>query len=212
YCSFSACFCTLQASMPDDPKKCKAVIHLKGGYQLSGNIELPHVNSVSVLLQNGHNEETINSEQIEYIDAWSDTSPADSPVRFIYSPTYEFKSIKSETTELNNQSKWMVCLLNLGAICLYMVAQQYDLNIHEVLTIENIGKAMLPNHWLYLQRPEETYPTRISLSPNSGYGSNQHFRVAGAKYFSDHPELAEKITKTEFTNDTLVEALLFYVN
>ncbi|MCD7935908.1 MAG: hypothetical protein LUG98_03530, partial [Tannerellaceae bacterium] len=189
----------------------KVIVYTIGGREYTGEMVLPYINSLSVDLINGDHTETFDARHIEYIKAWR---PGDSPqnaARLVFSPTYEYKSIRNEESELSNQQKWLLCILEMENISLYIASQQYDLKRYATDFIQATGGSSLPpNLWLYVKKEGETYPTRITLSPNSGYGSNQHFRAVGARYFEACPELAAMIEEGKFTNEQIIEAVLFY--
>jgi len=202
----------LSASNPvEQQQRSNVIVHTIGGQEYKGEMELPYINSLSVDLHNGKSKETFNAKHIDHIMAWR---PGDSPTnasRLVFTPTYEYKSIRNETADLNNQQKWLLCILELDNLSLYIASQQYDLKRYSTDFSHAMGGSSLPpNLWLYVRKEGETYPTRITLSPNSGYGSNQHFRAAGARYFEDCPELSAMIDKGDFTNEQIIEAVLFY--
>lgn len=203
----------LLASYPagQQQQRSKVIVHTIADKEYTGEMVLPYVNSLSVDLYNGNHKETFNANHIEYILAWRPGDLPQNALRLIFSPTYEYKSIRNETSDLNKQPKWLLNILEMENISLYIASQQYDLDRFTTDFTQAIAGSSLPaNLWLYVKKEGETYPTRITLTPNSGYGSNQHFRAAGARYFEDCPELSELIKNGDFTNEQILEVVLFY--
>ncbi|MCD8177941.1 MAG: hypothetical protein LUE98_11170 [Tannerellaceae bacterium] len=207
---FQLTICMANASLSDDLEKVNAEIRTKSGIVYKGEITMPYVNSESIDLFIGNVKQTIKSSDIEEMRTWKKGARENSAVKLVYQPSFEYKSIRDEKPEVNDQPKWMVSLVDLENLELFMISQQYNINQHYSRPVDYLMEGIAPNLWVYVQRPDELYPTRISLSPGSGYGSNQHFRAVGAKYFQDCEELSDKIQNGEITNDSLIDAILFY--
>ncbi|MCD8042088.1 MAG: hypothetical protein LUH10_03405 [Tannerellaceae bacterium] len=202
--------CVANASLTYDSEKVNAEIRTKSGIVYKGEITMPNVNSEFIEIFAGNNKQTIRSLDIEEVRAWKKDTKDNSSVSLVYLPSYEYKSIRDQKPELNEQPKWMICLVDLDNLELYIVSQQYNINHYYTRPVDYLMEAISPNLWLYVKRSDEIYPSRISLSPGSGYGSNQHFRAVGAKYFADCEELSEKISNGDITNDSFMDAILFY--
>lgn len=200
------------ASLPQYQDRANVAVLDRNGKQFRGEMILPYVNSVSVDVLNGNAKQTFKSSDITEIRAWKKGNPERTAIRLVYSPSYEYKSIKDELPDLVKQAKWMISLLELENIKVYMVSQQYDPSDYYSNSPEGLTEKLPPNHWIYVIREGEKYPTRISLSPNSGMGSNQHFRAVSLKYFQDCPELCERITEGQITNQQIIDAVIFYNN
>ncbi len=199
------------------PNPLRGKVYMKDGSVRMGMIGVPSPTTKTVGLVPAGQDKTVKlaSQDVSYIEVWHEKAGEDKASKLMFTSWIELD--KKGNKKMSKKKIWMINMVGLPYIAAFATGEGYlvhsDGSASTYTSTNSIGA---PDIWYYLQRPNEEVPTKIALSNIASsifLPANRFFKRWGPHYFSDCPELVEKIKNKDVkvrTNKELAAVILLY--
>lgn len=194
-------------------QKGDAIVFMKDKQQISGVVHFPDFEDKKIKIKVGENNEKYAASEIDSIQIFDAEKKLS--YTFLWTKTKVYKKKGTEFKVI--KEKWL-CKTIIGKVSLYLGGEEYgikEVKVKDEVSNEKIKESKMEvvskdvNH--YLKRSNEDYPILVSISSNGfSAGFNVFFKEYGTYYFSDNPEIAQKIQDKEYKYDDIEKVVNLY--
>lgn len=194
-------------------QKADAIVFKKDKQKINGIVKFPGFASKKVKIKVGESNEKYASKDLDSIQIFDANKKLS--YTFVWTKT---KVYKKKGTEFKIIKENWICKIIEGKASLYLGGEDYGIKEVKVKNEETNEKIKEPkmevvskdvNH--YLKRSNEDYPVLVSISSNGfSAGFNVFFKEYGVYYFSDSPEIANKIQDKEYKYSDIEKVVNLY--